>query len=142
MGMSIKTQNQRRFNVKKIEVITTKKSEMVNITALVQQIVSDLFPPDGTITVFVPHTTCGITITENIDTDVGIDTLAALDAAVPWSQPFYKHNGGNSAAHIKTSMIGNSLSLIVDGGDIQLGIWQGIFLCEFDGPRTRHIWVG
>ncbi len=128
--------------MRKIEVITTEKSEMVNITALVQQVVSDLMPPDGAMTVFVPHTTCGITITENIDADVGLDTLAALDAAVPWKQPFYKHKGGNSAAHIKTSMTGNSISLLIEGGEIQLGIWQGIFLCEFDGPRTRHIWVG
>lgn len=125
-----------------IEVITTKKTEMVNITALVQQVVTDMMPPDGSITIFVPHTTCGITIAENIDPDVCDDTLAALDVMVPWMQPFYKHKGGNSAAHVKASVMGNSVTLLVEGGELQLGIWQGIFLCEFDGPRTRYGWVG
>jgi secondary thiamine-phosphate synthase enzyme len=125
-----------------IEVITQSRNEMVNITDLVQSAVGDLGLIDGHITLYAPHTTCGLTITENADPDVGGDMMMQLDAVVPWSQSHYKHRGGNSAAHIKSSLVGCSLSMLVEGGELKLGVWQGVFLCEFDGPRTRHVWVG
>lgn len=125
-----------------IEVITQSRNEMVNITDLVQSAVGDLDIIDGQITLYAPHTTCGLILTENADPDVGDDLMAQLDNMVPWSQGLYKHRGGNSAAHIKAALVGCSLSMLVEGGDIKLGVWQGIYLCEFDGPRTRHVWVG
>lgn len=128
--------------MKIIEVITQSRNEMVNITDLVQSAVGDLGLLDGQITLYAPHTTCGLTITENVDADVGDDLMMQLDTLVPWSRNHYKHTGGNSAAHIKSSLVGCSLSMLVEGGDVKLGVWQGVFLCEFDGPRTRHIWVG
>ena len=125
-----------------IEVMTQERDELDNITPLVQTAVEALGIIDGHVTLFVPHTTCGLTISENVDPDVAADTLAALESAVPWSWSVYKHRGGNSAAHIKSSIVGASLNLIVEGGDIKLGVWQGVFLCEFDGPRTRQVWIG
>ena len=128
--------------MKTIEVITQKRDELVNITPLVQTAVEDLGILDGHVTLYVPHTTCGLTISENVDPDVAADLLASLESAIPWSWSAYKHRGGNSAAHIKSSIVGASLNLIVEGGDIKLGVWQGVFLCEFDGPRTRQVWIG
>ena len=93
------------------------------------------------VTVFTPHTTCGLTINENEDPDVVADLLRQLDVLAPARQPFYAHAGGNSAAHIKTTLVGSSVQLIVAYGNIQLGMWQGLYLCEFDGPRIRHVWV-
>ena len=78
---------------------------------------------------------------KNAATDVVTDMLQQLDAMVPWQQPFYAHAEGNSAAHLKASMMGCSLQVLVTGGHIELGVWQGIYLCEFDGPRTRRVWV-
>ncbi len=115
--------------------------QLINITDQVQKAVTDMGITDGVITLFTPHTTCGLTINENADPNVANDILKQLDAMVPWRQPHYKHAEGNSAAHIKTSMIGSSVQLIVAYGNLQLGMWQGIYLCEFDGPRIRHVWV-
>lgn len=95
---------------------------------------------DGVVTVFIPHTTCGVTINENADPDVVTDMLAALERMVPW-QANYRHGEGNSAAHLKASLMGFSAQVLVAGGRLQLGTWQGIYLCEFDGPRTREVWV-
>ncbi len=93
------------------------------------------------ITLFTPHTTCGLTVNENADPDVVTDMLQQLEVMVPWQQAFYQHTEGNTAAHIKTSLMGSSHQFIVTGGRVQLGMWQGIYLCEFDGPRIRHVWV-
>ena len=95
---------------------------------------------DGVVTVFVPHTTAGITINENADPDVQADMAAALDRAVPWSAG-YRHSEGNAAAHVKASMMGSSVRVIVQDGRLQLGTWQGIYFCEFDGPRSREVWI-
>jgi secondary thiamine-phosphate synthase enzyme len=92
-------------------------------------------------TLYVPHTTAGITINENADPDVVHDFLAQLDRMVPWNQPFYQHAEGNSAAHVKASMMGSSCTVLIEEGNLCLGTWQGIWFCEFDGPRTRKVWL-
>ena len=119
---------------------TASRDCFTNITPLVAQAVEDLGTRDGVVTVFVPHTTCGVTINENADPDVVTDMLAALGRMVP-QEAGYCHREGNSAAHVKASLMGASVQVIVDGGRLQLGTWQGIYLCEFDGPRTRRVWV-
>ena len=96
---------------------------------------------NGLLTVYVPHTTAAVTINENADPDVIHDVLTALDQAIPWSQSFYRHGEGNSAAHVKSSMVGCSAVVPVVGGKMQFGTWQSIFFCEFDGPRTRKVLV-
>jgi len=127
--------------MKYFDVQSRTRDQFVNITAQVQQTVQALGIAEGAITVFVPHTTCGLTINENADPDVATDMLKQLDVMVPPQQPFYKHAEGNSAAHIKASLMGCSLQVIVTNGHLDLGVWQGIYLCEFDGPRTRRVWV-
>lgn len=124
----------------RLSIPTKSHAGFVNITAAVAQAVAALQTKDGVVTVFVPHTTCGLTINENADPDVVTDMLAALDRMVPW-EAGYRHGEGNSAAHVKASMMGFSVQVIVSGGRLQLGTWQGIYLCEFDGPRTREVWA-
>ena len=111
---------------------------MIDITDRVQAAVSQAGIGQGTVTVYVPHTTAGVTINENADPDVVHDVLAALDHAVPWRQGFYRHGEGNSAAHAKSSMVGCSATVPIVDGRLALGTWQAAFFCEFDGPRTRH----
>jgi secondary thiamine-phosphate synthase enzyme len=113
---------------------------MVDITAQVQQIVARSGIQEGLCHVFVPHTTAGLTINENADPTVQSDILRELDKVVPWRDD-YDHSEGNSAAHIKASMLGASHTLLVAGERLKLGTWQGIYLAEFDGPRSRKVWV-
>lgn len=113
---------------------------MVDITHAVEQAIQEEGVRTGAVIVFVPHTTAGITIQENADPDVVHDMLMELERIVPYEDG-YRHAEGNSAAHIKTSMFGSSVHLIVEGGRALLGTWQGVYLCEFDGPRTRKVWV-
>jgi secondary thiamine-phosphate synthase enzyme len=120
---------------------THRRDEMIDITAQVQQAVRDAGVTDGTVTVWVPHTTAGVTVNENADPSVVHDVLEALDRAVPWEQPFYRHDEGNSAAHVKSSMVGCSTTALIQDGRIVLGTWQAIYFCEFDGPRTRQVIV-
>jgi secondary thiamine-phosphate synthase enzyme len=96
---------------------------------------------EGIVLVFSPHTTAGITIQENADPDVKSDLLTKLAALIPQSEAFYRHGEGNSDSHLKTVVTGNSTTLIVEGGRLLLGQWQGVYLCEFDGPRTREVWI-
>lgn len=123
------------------DVKTTKHTEFVEITAEVQKIVTANKIGEGFIICFIPHTTAGITINENADPDVVHDMLGALEKMVPWESRDYRHGEGNSAAHVKASMMGSSVQVLVKDGKLQFGTWQGIFLCEFDGPRTRKVWV-
>lgn len=123
-----------------LKVQTGSRTEFVDITADVQAAVKRLNVSDGVVTAFVPHTTAGITINENADPSVVIDMADALDRAVPWKAG-YKHMEGNAAAHVKASMMGSSVQVIVRDGRLQLGTWQGIYFCEFDGPRTRKVWI-
>jgi len=122
------------------EVTTRTRTEFVDIAAQVQAAVHAAGVADGVVTVFVPHTTAGITINENADPDVMADVAAALDRSVPW-QAGYRHSEGNAAAHVKASLIGSSVQVFVNRGRLQLGTWQTVYFCEFDGPRRRQVWV-
>lgn len=124
-----------------IAVRTSQHAQFVEITGEVERVVTESGINDGVCTVFVPHTTAGITINENADPDVVTDMIYALDKAVPWKNMHYRHGEGNTAAHVKSSMMGHSVDVFVQAGKLQFGTWQGIFLCEFDGPRTRKVWV-
>ena len=119
------------------EVPTHRRSEMIDITHRIAQAIDESGVGEGLVTVYVPHTTAGVTINENADPDVVHDMLEALEQAVPWRQDFYQHGEGNSAAHVKSSMMGCSATVPISGGRMTLGTWQSIYFCEFDGPRTR-----
>jgi secondary thiamine-phosphate synthase enzyme len=124
-----------------LEVATRTAQEMVEITDPVRAALRSARVSDGILVVYVPHTTAGVTVQENADPDVRRDMLLALDNAVP-AKPArgeYRHAEGNSDAHVKASLVGSSATLIVKGGDLVLGTWQGVFLCEFDGPRRRTV---
>jgi len=123
------------------DVRTRNRDEMIDITDRVASAVRASGIEEGVATVYVPHTTAGVTINENADPSVVHDVLAALDAAVPWRQGFYRHGEGNSAAHVKSSLMGCSARVLVQGGRLVLGTWQGIYFCEFDGPRSRKVIV-
>lgn len=119
---------------------TSQRSEMIDITDKIAEAARDSGVTDGMVTVFVPHTTAGVTINENADPTVVRDILSTLDKLVP-RDAGYMHGEGNSDSHIKASMTGSSVQVIVEGGRIALGTWQGIYFCEFDGPRSRKVWV-
>jgi len=126
--------------MKMLDIRTRSREEIVDLTSEVQGVVTSSGVKDGLCIVFVPHTTAGVTINENADPDVRADILTALRRAVSDSLPF-AHAEGNSPAHIKASLIGSSLTVIVADGRLCLGTWQGIQFCEFDGPRDRKAWV-
>ena len=123
------------------EVRTPSRDAMIDITPSVAAAIDTAGVSDGLVHVYVPHTTAGVTINENADPDVIHDVLAALDEAVPHRQSFYRHSEGNSAAHVKSSMMGCSATVPVAAGQMTLGTWQSVFFCEFDGPRTRRVIV-
>ncbi len=123
-----------------LRVSTSSRSDMVDITSTIQKTINDMKVGNGVVTVYVPHTTCAVTINEGADPSVQGDIMNELDKVVPWNDN-YKHREGNSAAHIKTSLVGSSENIIIENGQIQLGTWQKIFLCEYDGPRTRKVWI-
>lgn len=124
----------------RVGVRTSSRNQFVNITRDVQDAVTSSSVVDGICTVFVPHTTAGITINENADPDVVRDLIDTLNRIVPENGD-YRHSEGNSDAHLKASMMGFSATIIVESGKLLLGTWQGIYFCEFDGPRNRHIFV-
>jgi len=127
--------------MKKLSVQTTHHTEFINLTRQVQKSLDGTDMESGICTVFVPHTTAGITINENADPDVLKDLTYLLDKMVPWKDTKYLHFEGNTAAHLKASMMGSSVSIPVENGKLQLGRWQGIFFAEFDGPRIREAWI-
>jgi secondary thiamine-phosphate synthase enzyme len=122
-----------------IDVATPAHQAMVDITDLVAREVRAQAIENGVINCFVLHTTCALTINENADPDVVTDLLRRLERLVPWHDPADRHAEGNSAAHLRSSLLGCSLNIPISGGKLQLGTWQGIYLCEFDGPRRRKI---
>jgi secondary thiamine-phosphate synthase enzyme len=129
-----------------LEVATHAAQELVDVTGLVRDALRKAGAKDGLVVVYVPHTTAGVTIQENADPDVKTDFLLALENAVPAraARGSYRHAEGNSDAHVKASLVGSSATIIVEGGAPVLGTWQGVFLCEFDGPRRRTVhlaWV-
>jgi len=123
-----------------IPVPTHQRSEMIEITAEVQRLVSESAVQEGVVVVYCPHTTAGLTINEDADPSVCADVLETLEKMVPW-RAGYRHTEGNAAAHVKSSLVGHSATVLVERGQLVLGTWQGIFLCEFDGPRTRRVLV-
>ncbi|WP_028320129.1 secondary thiamine-phosphate synthase enzyme YjbQ [Desulfatiglans anilini] len=123
-----------------ISVKSGARAEMIDITGRVQETLRQVGVKDGQCLVYVPHTTAGVTINEGADPDVCGDILARLEFLVPRNAG-YRHAEGNADSHIKTSLMGNSVSVLVEEGSLVLGTWQRIFLCEFDGPRTRRVFV-
>ena len=126
--------------MEQLSLRTSGRACMVDITREVQQVVTQSGVQDGFCIVYVPHTTAGLTINENADPTVQSDIIAELDKVIPWRDG-YEHMEGNSAAHIKASLMGPSHTVLVNGGRLMLGTWQGIYFCEFDGPRQRKVWV-
>ena len=126
--------------MKEISLETHSRVDMIDITAVVQKAAGEEKIEEGVCLVYTPHTTAAVTINENADPDVRRDILAALDRAVPFSAN-YRHAEGNSAAHVKSSMVGASELIIIEKGRLVLGTWQSIFFCEFDGPRTRKFFI-
>lgn len=126
--------------MEKITVKTHKKNDLIDITPEVKAIVESLDITDGICVVFCPHTTAGITINESFDPSVKTDILFSFAKISPDYREF-RHLEGNSDAHVKSSVMGNSTTLIINKGKIMLGQWQGIYFAEFDGPRTREVWV-
>jgi secondary thiamine-phosphate synthase enzyme len=124
-----------------LEVATHAPQELVDVTARIRAALREAGAKDGLLVVYCPHTTAGVTVQENADPDVKGDFLLALENAVPArpARGSYRHAEGNSDAHVKASLVGSSATLIVEGGAPVLGTWQGVYLCEFDGPRRRTV---
>lgn len=122
--------------IKKISVRTTEHEQLIDITSEIKQFVGDSNILEGRVTIFIPHTTAAVTINENADPDVQHDLIIALNRISP-DLPEFRHMEGNSDAHTKSSIIGCSQDIIINEGKLLLGTWQGIYFCEFDGPRIR-----
>lgn len=123
-----------------LTIKTNAQTEMIDVTRQVQQALSEKGIQDGICMVYVPHTTAAVTINESADPSVRRDILMVLNEMVPWKAP-YQHSEGNSPAHVKTTLVGSSELIAIKGGRLELGTWQGIFFCEFDGPRTRKLTI-
>jgi len=123
-----------------IEVRTQTKEALVDITGRIREEISSSGIQSGICSVYVPHTTAGMTINENADPSVKEDILMTLGKMVPDSLP-YRHSEGNSPAHVKASLVGSSVNIFIENGQLSLGTWQGIFFCEFDGPRNRKTYI-
>ena len=121
-----------------ISISTAKRTQFVSITAKVAEVIAANGWQNGVVTIFVPHTTAGITINENADPDVARDMERFSDELIPQSKQF-RHSEGNSDSHIKASFYGSSVQVIVRNGKLWLGTWQGVYFCEFDGPRLRKV---
>jgi secondary thiamine-phosphate synthase enzyme len=126
--------------MKILTIPSHRKEELIDITSSIKEAVDSSKIETGICRVFVPHTTAGLTINENADPSVKADILMALRKIVPDSLP-YTHAEGNSPAHVKSTLVGSSLSIIIENGNLVLGTWQGIIFCEFDGPRNRKLFV-
>lgn len=126
--------------MKSVSVNTQSHTEFIDITDKVKSVVSDSGVKEGMAVVYVPHTTAGVTINESADPSVRTDIINSLEKNIPWSDN-YKHSEGNAAAHIKASLMGSSVNIMIQNGDLVLGTWQGVFFCEFDGSRSRKVIV-
>ena len=124
----------------RFDVSTGSQTELQDITSQIQRAVSESGVREGVCYVYVPHTTAGVTINENADPSVRKDILMELNKVIPF-QDNYSHREGNAAAHIKASLVGSAQTILVEGGRLALGTWQGVFFCEFDGPRRRRVLV-
>ncbi|MDZ7264039.1 MAG: secondary thiamine-phosphate synthase enzyme YjbQ [candidate division KSB1 bacterium] len=121
-------------------IATSSRTEVVPIDHIIEKAIKESGVKEGICGVFVPHTTAGVTINENTDPNVKLDILKTLNKLIPFSDN-YAHIEGNSAAHIKSSLVGCSVTIIIEDGKPLLGTWQSVFFCEFDGPRKRKVWV-
>lgn len=127
--------------MKTLTIRSRRRDDFLLITDQVVQIAQRAGVNEGLCIVFVPHTTAGVTINENADPSVVHDLVLQLDTFVPWHQPGMRHQEGNSAAHLKASLFGSSVTIPIHNGRLALGVWQGIYLCDFDGPRSRKVHV-
>lgn len=125
--------------MQRLSVTTSQRDEFVEITDRVREYVAQSGVQNGVVIVFSPHTTAGITINENADPDVVHDMLLTLRRLIPKRDPAFRHAEGNSDSHVKASMMGSSCHVIIQDGQLILGTWQGIYFCEFDGPRNRTV---
>ncbi|MCJ7789178.1 MAG: secondary thiamine-phosphate synthase enzyme YjbQ [Candidatus Atribacteria bacterium] len=126
--------------LKEIAVQTNTQTQIIDITAQIRKVVRESGISEGLCCVFIPHTTAGVTINENADPSVKHDIIMELNKVIPLND-HYRHLEGNSAAHIKASIIGSSVNVPVENNNLLLGTWQGICFCEFDGPRQRNVYV-
>lgn len=124
-----------------IAVSTRRRCELVDITEQVAEVVRGSAVRSGQVTVYTPHTTAAITINENADPDVVHDILLTLEKMIPQHLPGYRHGEGNSDAHVKSSLVGCSERILLENSRLLLGTWQGIYFCEFDGPRSRKVHI-
>jgi secondary thiamine-phosphate synthase enzyme len=127
--------------VEEIRVRSTRRAELIEITGELARVVERSGVREGVVVTQTLHTTSALTINENADPDVKHDLLAKLERLAPRDEPFYRHAEGNSDSHVMTSLFGPSLTVIVSGGRLVLGRWQGVYFCEFDGPRDRVVAV-
>lgn len=123
------------------DVSTKSRNQMIDITGKVETIVGKAGIKNGDVIVFCPHTTAAVTINENADPDVGHDILLTLSELIPQHRSGYQHSEGNADSHCKSSLVGCSSQVLIKDGRLLLGTWQGIFFCEFDGPRSRKVFV-
>ncbi|KZE81653.1 MULTISPECIES: secondary thiamine-phosphate synthase enzyme YjbQ [Paenibacillus] len=123
------------------ELSTTRRDEMRDITREVAALIEKSGVQQGTALIYCPHTTAGIAINENADPDVKHDVILRLDEVYPWEHPQYRHMEGNTASHLKSITTGPSQTVIIHEGKLLLGRWQGLYFCEFDGPRRRQYYV-
>jgi secondary thiamine-phosphate synthase enzyme len=122
-------------------VRTSQRNQMIDVTDRVERLVHSGNTRDGMAIVYVPHTTAAVTINENADPDVKSDMLQKLSTLIPKQESYYQHDEGNSDSHVKTSLVGNSVTVLIEQGQLVLGRWQGVYFCEFDGPRERTMHV-
>jgi secondary thiamine-phosphate synthase enzyme len=128
--------------LKKITLKTTHHDQMIDVTENVQKFITEHGIQDGAVVVvYCPHTTAGITINENADPDVKRDMIRRFNEVYPWNHKLDRHMEGNTAAHMKASTVGPSQHIIINDGQLLLGTWQGIYFCEFDGPRSRTFYI-
>ncbi|SES34819.1 secondary thiamine-phosphate synthase enzyme YjbQ [Salipaludibacillus aurantiacus] len=127
--------------LKKLSLSTGSRDEMQDITNEVQRVLDESGVNNGVVYVYCAHTTGGITINENADPDVKRDMIMRWDEVYPWHHEQYRHAEGNTASHLKASTVGASQAVIIDNGKLILGTWQGIYFCEFDGPRQRNVYI-
>lgn len=126
--------------MERINVKTSEKVEMIDITSRINKLINKMGIDSGAVLLSVPHTTAGITINESADPAVKKDIMKELNKIIPFKDG-YKHREGNSAAHIKSTLVGISETIMIERGKLQLGRWQGLFFCEFDGPRNRKLYI-
>ena len=124
-----------------LSVRTSIRSEMLEVTDSLEKFVRSKNVLEGMLIAYVPHTTAAVTINENADPDVRHDMMRKLETMIPKDEPYYRHGEGNSDSHVKTSLVGNSVTVLIERGRLVLGRWQGVYFCEFDGPRERELMV-